>query len=127
MQRKGKGAESLKQYAPFSHHHHQLRRYSKWTAPLCYIVQLLGFYDTGMMFMFSWYWKFPDENAIEEVLRPRNTEDRKKMMQRRIQCALIQLTQWYVLIKVATVLAGGWSAGLETVLALRFSASEIEE
>ena len=42
-------------------------RYSKWTAPLCYFVQLLGFYDTGMLFMASWYWHFPDENAIEEV------------------------------------------------------------
>jgi hypothetical protein len=92
------------------------QEYSKWTAPLCYIVQLLGFYDTGMMFMCSWYYRFPDEDAIEEVLRPRNTEDRKKTMQRRIQCALIQLTQWYVLIKVATVLAGGWSAGMETAL-----------
>jgi hypothetical protein len=101
------------------------QEYSKWTAPLCYFVQLLGFYDTGMLFMASWYWHFPDENAIEEVLRPRNSEDRKKTMQRRIQCALIQLTQWYVLIKVATVLAGGWSENALPIFLVVLAANRV--
>ena len=56
--------------------------------------------------------------VLLQVLRPRNSEDRKKTMQRRIQCALIQLTQWYVLIKVATVLAGGWSENVPRALCI---------
>jgi hypothetical protein len=78
---------------------------SSWTAPLCYIVQLLGFYDTGIFFMLGWYWAFPDENALEPVFRPRSPEDRKKTIQRRIQTAVIQLAMWYGLIRVAVLIA----------------------
>jgi hypothetical protein len=83
------------------------QEYSKWTAPLCYFVQISGFYDTGMLFMAVWYWNFPNEDAIEPVLKPRGSEDRKKVMQRRIKVAFIQLCMWFVLIKVAAALAYG--------------------
>jgi hypothetical protein len=93
------------------------QEYSTWTAPLCYPIQCMGFYDTGMLFMMVWYWNFPNDDALEPVLKPRGAEDRKKTMQRRIKCAFVQLFQWYVLIKVATILAYGYSnAGRENML-----------
>ena len=56
-------------------------------------VQISGFYGTGMLFMAVWYWNFPNEDAIEPVLKPRGSEDRKKVMQRRSPPAPADRTQ----------------------------------